>query len=101
MESSSPAAFGHTFRNFSYPHTGPLWSGETTPCIVTTPSGQFVIEDTYWTEGDYVDAIEQAGLAVITIDYPRPHDPAAWSTDEASIPPCIVIEARKARDRVT
>ena len=22
-------------------------------------------------------------------------DPAAWSTDEASVPPCIVIEARK------
>jgi hypothetical protein len=52
-------------------------------------------------EDDYVDAVEQAGLAVITIDYPGPHDPAAWSTDEASIPPCIVIEARKARDRVT
>jgi hypothetical protein len=26
---------------------------------------------------------------------------AAWSPDEASIPPCIVIEARKAYDRVT
>jgi SAM-dependent methyltransferase len=101
LESSSPTAFGHTFRNFSYPHAGPLRSGETTPCIVTTPGGQFVIEDTYWTEDDYVDAVEQAGLAVITIDYPRPHDPAAWSTDEASIPPCIVIEARKTRDRVT
>ena len=101
LESSSPTAFGHTFRNFSYPHAGPLRSGETTPCIVTTPGGQFVIEDTYWTEDDYVDAVEQVGLAVITIDYPRPHDPAAWSTDEASIPPCIVIEARKARDRVT
>jgi hypothetical protein len=25
---------------------------------------------------------------------------AAWSTDEASIPPCIVIEARKAPDRL-
>jgi len=101
LESSSPTAFGHTFRNFSYPHAGPLRSGATTPCIVTTPGGRFVIEDTYWTEDDYVDAVEQAGLAVITIDYPRPHDPAAWSTDEASIPPCIVIEARKARGRVT
>ena len=101
LESSSPMAFGHTFRNYSYPHPGPLRSGETTPCIVTTPGGRFVIEDTYWTEDDYVDAVEQAGLAVITIDYPRPRDPAAWSTDEASIPPCIVIEARKARDRVT
>ena len=101
LESSSPAAFGHTFRNFSYPHAGPLRSGETTPFVVTTPGGRFVIEDTYWTEDDYVDAVEQAGLAVITIDYPRPRNPAAWSTDEASIPPCIVIEARKARDRVT
>ena len=54
-----------------------------------------------WTEDDYVDAVEQSGLAVITIDYPRPHDPAAWSSDEASIPPCIVIQARKARGPVT
>ena len=57
LESSSPTAFGHTFRNFSYPHAGPLRSGETTPCVVTTPGGQFVIEDTYWTEDDYVDAV--------------------------------------------
>jgi hypothetical protein len=71
-------------------------SGDTTPCVVTAPGGQFVIEDTDWTEGDYVAAIEQAGLAVAAIDYPRPRDPAAWSTDEASAPPCIVIEARKA-----
>ena len=68
---------------------------------MTTSGGQFVIEDTYWTEDDDVDAVEQVGLAVITIDYPRPYDPAAWSTDEASIPSCIVIEVRKARDRVT
>jgi SAM-dependent methyltransferase len=95
LESSSPMAFGHAFRNFSYPHAGPLRSGETTPCIVITPGGRFVIEDTYWTEDDYVDAIEQAGLTVATIGYPRPRDPAAWSTDEASIPPCIVIEATK------
>ena len=96
LESSSPMAFGHTFRSFSYPHAGPLRSGDTTPCRVITPGGQFVIEDTYWTEDDYVDAIEQAGLAVTTIDYPRPRNPAAWSTDEASISPCIVIEAKKA-----
>lgn len=37
---------------------------------MTTPGGQFVIEDTYWSEDDYADAVEQAGLAVITIDYP-------------------------------
>lgn len=96
LESSSPMAFGHTFRSFSYPYTGPLRSGDTTPCIVTAPGGQFVITDTYWTEDDYVKAIEQAGLAVTTISYPRPRDPAAWSTSEAFIPPCIVIEARKA-----
>ena len=96
LESSSPMAFGHTFRSFSYPHAGPLRGGDTTPCIVTAPGGQFAIEDTYWTEDDYVDAIQQAGLTVTTIGYPRPRDPAAWSTDEASVPPFIVIEARKA-----
>ena len=48
---------------------------------MVTSGGQFVIEDTYWTEDDYVDAVEQVG-----------------STDEAFIPPCIVIEARKVRD---
>jgi SAM-dependent methyltransferase len=102
LESSSPMAFGHTFRSYSYPHAGPLRSGETTPCIVTTPGGRLVIQDTYWTKDDYVDAIEQAGLTVTTIDYPRPRDPAAWSTDEASTPPCIVIVAKKvAPERVT
>jgi hypothetical protein len=88
-------AFGHTFRSYSYPHAGPLRSGQTTPCIVTTPAGQLTIQDTYWTEDDYVDAIGQARLAVATIDYPRPRDPAAWTADEATVPPCIVIEARK------
>jgi hypothetical protein len=63
---------------------------------VITPGGQFVIQDSYWTEDDYVDTIGQVGLTVTTVGYPRPRDPAAWSTDEASIPPCIVIEARKA-----
>jgi ubiquinone/menaquinone biosynthesis C-methylase UbiE len=96
LESSSPAAFGHTFRSFSYPYTGPLRSGDTTPCMVSAPGGQFTIQDTYWAERDYVDAVERAGLTVTTIVYPRPRDPAAWSTDEASVPPCIVIEARKA-----
>jgi SAM-dependent methyltransferase len=96
VESSSPMAFGRTFRSYSYPHAGSLRSGDMTPCIVTTPGGQVVIQDTYWTEDDYVNAIEQAGLTVTAIGYPRPRDPAAWSTDEASVPPCIVIEARKA-----
>jgi SAM-dependent methyltransferase len=95
LESSSPGAFGHTFRSFSYPDAGPLRSGELTPCIVTAPGGRLVIQDTYWTEDDYVDAVEQSGMRVTTIGYPRPRDPAAWSTDEASVPPCIVIEATK------
>jgi hypothetical protein len=63
---------------------------------VTAPGGRLEITDTYWTEDDYVEAIEQAGLAVATIGYPRPRDPAAWSTDESAVPPFIVIEARKA-----
>jgi hypothetical protein len=96
LESSSPAAFGHTFRNYSYPHTQPLRSGDTTTCIVTTPEGPLAIEDTYWTEGDYTGALEHADLTIATITYPRPHDLSAWDTDEALVPPCIVIKAIKA-----
>lgn len=96
LESSSQAAFGHTFRSYSYPHAGPLRSGDTTACIVATPDGPLVIEDTYWTENDYTSALEDAGLTVATIVYPRPRDLSAWATDEAVVPPCVVIEALKA-----
>src|SRR5262249_14493441 len=96
LESSSPAAFGHAFRSYSYPHTRPLRSGDTTACIVSTPDGQIVIEDTYWTEDDYTGALEHAGLSVVTVAYPPVEDPAAWITDEAVVPPCIVIRAVKA-----
>jgi SAM-dependent methyltransferase len=96
LESSSPAAFGHTFRSYRYPHAGPWRSGDTTTCIVTTPDGPLAIEDTYWTETDYTSALGHASLTVATIAYPRPRDPSAWATDEAFVPPCIVIKAMKA-----
>jgi len=32
---------------------------------------------------------------VATVEYPRPADPSAWLTDEATIPPYIVIKAIK------
>jgi SAM-dependent methyltransferase len=95
LESTSPAAFGHIFRSYGYPHTGPLRSGDTTTCIVTTPDGPLVIEDTYWTEEDYTGALKDVGLTVATVAYPWPRDPAAWATDEAIVPPCIVIKAMK------
>ncbi len=93
--SSSPMAFGHTFRSFAYPSTQRLQSGDLTTCIITTANGQFSIDDTYWAEDDYVGALSQAGFMIATIDYPSPADPSAWSTDEATIPPYIVIEATK------
>jgi hypothetical protein len=96
LESSSPMAFGSAFRSYSYPHSGPLRGGDTTACMVTTPNGQFVIEDTYWIEDDYTSALEHAGLRVAAIAYPRPRDPSAWATGEASVPPSIVIKAMKA-----
>jgi hypothetical protein len=40
-----------------------------------------------------VTALRQGGLTVATIDYPRPDDPGAWSTEEASVPPFIIIKA--------
>jgi len=65
----------------------------------TAPGGQFPINDTYWTEEDYRGALVQAGFAVAAVDYPHPRDPAAWSTDEATVPPFIVIKAINRIDR--
>ena len=93
--SGSPAAFGHTFRSFRYPAAEDLQSGSFVKCVVTAPGGQFSIDDTYWAEEDYRDALMQAGFTVTAIDYPRPHDPSGWSTDEAAVPPFIVIKAIK------
>ncbi len=96
VESTSPLAFGHTFRSYRYPVSGQLRSGQVTPCIVTTPAGELVIGDTFWTEDDYAGALRQAGLTVTAIGYPMPRDPSAWSTDEAVVSPCIVLTAVKA-----
>jgi len=93
--SVSPMAFGHTFRSFGYPTAEPLQSGDIATAIVTAPGGQFAIDDTYWTEEDYRGALVQVGFTIAAIDYPRPHDPSAWSTDEAAVPPFIVIKAIK------
>ncbi len=95
VESTSPLAFGHTFRSYRYPVCSELRSGQVTPCVVTTPAGQLVIDDTYWTEDDYAGALREAGLTVTAIDYPMPRDPSAWSTDEALLSPCIVLTAVK------
>jgi len=95
VESTSPLAFGHSFRSYCYPVSGELRSGEVTPCIVTTPAGELVIEDTYWTEDDYARVLREAGLTITAVDYPMPRDPSAWSTDEALLSPCIVLAARK------
>jgi hypothetical protein len=40
-------------------------------------------------------ALLQAGFTVTAIDYPRPQYPSGWSTNEAAIPPFIVIKAIK------
>jgi SAM-dependent methyltransferase len=94
--STSPLAFGHTFRSYRYPVSGELRSGQVTPCIVTTPGGELTIGDTYWAEDDYASTLRQAGLTVTAIGYPMPRDPSAWSTDEALLSPCIVLTAVKA-----
>jgi SAM-dependent methyltransferase len=93
--SIKPTAFGHTFRNFGYLATGQLHSGAITTAILTAPGGQISIDDTYWTEDDYTSALSSAGFTVASIDYPRPGDPSAWATDEAAVPPFIVIKAIK------
>jgi len=91
--STNPRAFGHTFRNFSYPFTGRLSSGDMTTCIVTSEEGSFAIEDTYWAEDDYLGVLGGSGFKVATVSYPAPPTPEKWTTDEAIVSPFIVIKA--------
>jgi ubiquinone/menaquinone biosynthesis C-methylase UbiE len=95
MMSINPMAFGHTFRNFGYLATEQLHSGDIARATLAAPGGLLLIDDTYWTEDDYTSALSQAGFTVASIDYPRPGHPSAWTTDEAAVPPFIVIKAIK------
>jgi hypothetical protein len=92
--STSPGAFGHSFRNFSYgrPVGG---SGSTAVCTITSATGTLQISDTYWAEEDYTGALSAAGLQVTDVEYPMPARPQEWATDERTVPPFIVLRAVK------
>jgi SAM-dependent methyltransferase len=93
--STNPAAFGHAFRNFSYTVPTAFTGGATATCTITSDTGAFDVEDTYWDESDYVNAMHESGLVVTAVCYPTPAEPDAWETAERTVPPFIVVASRK------
>lgn len=94
LATANPEAFGHDFKNYS--RTGNpenLTSGQVTKCTIKGKK-PFVIEDVYWTQEDYVSALESAGFAVEEIIFPKATTEGDW-VDETEVAPEMVIKARK------
>lgn len=94
LATASPEAFGHDFKNYS--RTGNpenLTSGQVTECTIKGEN-PFVIEDVYWTQEDYVSALEAAGFAVEEVTFPKATTEGDW-LDETEVAPEMVIKARK------
>ncbi len=93
--STNPRAFGKDFRNFSYTEPKTKKGGELAICTIHTDGKSFDIEDTYWNESDYIEALQNADLEVDSVSYPLPSDKETWDTDENNTSPFIVIAAHK------
>ena len=94
LTTANPEAFGHDFKNYS--RTGNpenLKSGQVTKCTIKGKK-PFVIEDVYWTEQDYVSALESAGFIVEEVTFPKAETEGDW-LDETEVAPEMVIKARK------
>ena len=91
---ANPEAFGHDLKNYSRAgNPENLRSGQVTKCTIKGEK-PFVIEDVYWTQEDYVSALETAGFAVEEITFPKAKTEGDW-IDETKVAPEMVIKARK------
>ncbi len=86
--STNPNAFSETYENFSYHAAGPLKSGDLVECIIRTPRGEIRIEDTYWGEEDYGNALAIAGFRIENIEYPK-------KEEDYRVSPFILLHAVK------
>src|SRR3989339_800867 len=92
LATANPEAFGHDFKNYSRTENPEnLRSGQVTKCTIKRKK-PFVIEDVYWTEQDYISALESAGFAVEEITFPKATTEGDW-LDETEVAPEMVIKA--------
>ena len=94
LTTANPESFGYEFKNYS--RTGNpenLKSGQITYCTIKGIR-PFVIEDVYWTQEDYVSALESAGFAIEEITFPKATTEGEW-INETEVAPEMVIKARK------
>lgn len=92
---ASPSAFGHKFSSFEYPLPGELQSGSPAVCRIQTSRGPLELEDTYWTEDDYTQALRDANFRVDHVEYPMGSRSAFPKTEESFVAPFLVLIAVK------
>lgn len=92
--STNPLALGSTFRNFRFAPCAHPRSGQRVRCTIVSGTEAFDVEDTHWTERDYVQALESAGLSIEKVSYPKPPPTEQWISDEGDTAPFVVISSR-------
>jgi len=95
ISTTNPAAFGCSFRNFEYATPEKRQSGAVTTCRIFNGDAWVSVEDTFWKEQDYVTVLESTRFRVTHVQYPEPADPQQWDTDEAAVPPFLILRAIK------
>lgn len=93
--STNPCSIGSDFKSYYYLPKAALKSGDPISCIIKGEK-PFEIEDTYWTEEDYQQALTSAGFAKIQTSFPLAEGDS-W-LDEQRVAPDIVLVCTKSEN---
>jgi SAM-dependent methyltransferase len=93
---SAPEIYVHEWTSFStrdFPENASARSGELVRIVMLDVEDQRPVEDAYWTDGDYRQLYETAGLEVIEKLQPlgRASDPFEWVTESRISPWAIYV----------
>lgn len=90
--STSPDSVGHDYVSYRYKPKTNLKSGDPITCVVKAEK-PFEIDDTYWTEEDYVGVLRDTGFTKAQVSYPIAQGDG-W-LEETKVAPDILLVATK------
>jgi SAM-dependent methyltransferase len=93
---SSPEIYVNEWLSFStkaFPENGTATSGDMVRIVMLDVEDARPVEDVFWTDGDYLAAYEQAGLAPVQIHRPlgKASEPFAWVSEMRIAPWAIYV----------
>jgi hypothetical protein len=95
LSTASHQSYNANYYSYTRKASGLLTSGDLVECHINGNGNSFDIEDTYWTENDYAEALRDGGWLIKCSSYPVPGKKREWYLDEASKPPFLVIASEK------